>query len=191
MDRRELLGLLGGTGLASLSPGQGPRLDGLIERLRRRISPYRFKALNPHQAATVTALADAIIPPTDTPGAAEAGVPAFIDVIVGEWYDETERTQFLDGLAELDRRSEAEGGPFVELDEQAKVVLLSQVEAEAFARRAAEPDAPTPFWLRFKSLTIYGYYHSPAGSLQELDRPVIPGRFIGCEPLPPARPGAL
>ena len=192
MDRRELLALLGGAGLAGFAcrPDKGPGDPSL--QLAQGGSPYQFKALDAHQAATVAVLVDCIIPATETPGAAAAGVPEFIDVIVGEWYQPDERTQFLAGLTELDQRSAALGtGRFLDLDGGQQVALLETVEAEAFAARKADPKAPTPFWLRLKSLTVYGYYNSAVGSLQELDRPAIPGRFDGCEHLPAARPGGL
>ncbi len=192
MDRRELVSLLGAAGLAGLAcrPDKGGG-DPSLQRAQGG-PPYQFKALDAQQAATVAALVDCIIPATETPGAAEAGVPEFIDVIVGEWYHPDERTQFLAGLAELDRRSAAVGSArFVELGGDKQVALLETVESEAFAAREADPKAPTPFWLRLKSLTVYGYYNSAVGSLQELDRPAIPGRFDGCGPLPAARPGGL
>jgi hypothetical protein len=192
IDRRDLLLLLGGAGLAGLAcRTDSGRTDPTVQRARGR-GTHRFQALDPHQAATVAVLVDCIIPPTDTPGAAEAGVPEFIDVIVGEWYQPDERTQFLAGLAALDRRSDgASGNPFIDLDPGNRAAVLAAVESEAFAARKAAPAAPTPFWLRLKSLTVYGYYTSAVGSTLELDRPAIPGRFDGCEHLPAARPGAL
>lgn len=191
LDRRELLALLGGAGLAGLACRPDAGRDDPMVRRARSGAPHQFTALDPHQAATVAALAECIIPATDTPGAAEAGVAEFVDVIVGEWYDADQRTSFLAGLAELDQRSAALGGPFIELSEATRTTLLTEVEAAAFAARDADPKGPTPFWLRLKSLTVYGYYNSAVGALQELDRPTIPNRFAGCEPLPAARPGAL
>lgn len=192
MDRRELLALLGGAGLAAYAcrPEAGQR-DASIERARRR-GPYDFTALDAGQVAAVSAAAECIIPTTDTPGAIAAGVPEFIDVIVGEWYPPDERATFLSGLAELDARSQAEAGsPLAQLDPVRQAEFLSTVDAEAVAARKANPDAPTPFWIRLKSLTLYGYYRSAPGSLQELDRPAIPGRYEPCGPLPAARPGSL
>lgn len=192
LDRRELMTLLGSAGLAGLACR--PDRSGVDPSLQRAQAgpPYQFKTLDAHQAATVAVLVDCIIPATETPGAAAAGVPGFIDVIVGEWYHPDERAQFLAGLAELDTRSTAVGtARFIELGGEQQLALLETVEAEAFAARKADATAPTPFWLRLKSLTVYGYYNSASGSLQELDRPPIPGRFDGCEHLPAARPGAL
>jgi gluconate 2-dehydrogenase gamma chain len=189
VDRRELLALLAGAGLTGIAC-RGDRGNPTVQAARPG-QPYQFKALDPHQAATVSVVSDCIIPATDTPGATEAGVPEFIDVIVGEWYEPEERTQFLAGLADLDRRSAGQGGRFIELNPEQQVALLAQVETEALAARTANPKAPTPFWIRLKSLTLYGFYTSAAGTLQELDRPMIPGRFDACGPLPAARPGAL
>jgi gluconate 2-dehydrogenase gamma chain len=185
LNRRELLALLGASGLAALACG---------ERLPRagRASQAPPKALTADQAALVAAAAECIIPTTGTPGAVEAGVPAFIDVIVGEWYDPTERAAFLDGLAALDARSVAEAGaPLARLTPAQQADFLTRVDAEVVGQRAANADGPTPFWMRFKSLTLYGYYTSEVGVTEELERPTIPGRFAGCEPLPAARPGAL
>jgi hypothetical protein len=189
MDRRELLALLAGAGLTGLAC-RGDKPNPTVQAARAG-QPYQFKALDPHQAATVSVAGDCIIPTTDTPGATEAGVPEFIDVIVGEWYEPGEREQFLAGLADLDRRSASSGGRFIELNAEQQLAVLSQVESEALAARTANPKSPAPFWVRLKSLTLYGYYTSAAGTLQELDRPTIPGRFDGCEHLPAARPGAL
>jgi len=184
-----LLALLAGAGLAGLAcrPDRG---NPTVEAARPG-QPYQFKALDPHQAATVSVAGDCIIPSTDTPGATEAGVPEFIDVIVGEWYEPAERQQFLAGLADLDARSAPGGGRFVELSPAQQLGVLTQLESEALAARKADPKAPASFWIRLKSLTLYGYYTSSVGTLQELDRPIIPGRFDGCEHLPAARPGAL
>ncbi len=138
MDRRELLALLGGTGLAGFAcrPDKGPG-DPSLQRAQSG-PPYQFKALDAHQAATVAVLVDCIIPATETPGAAAAGVPEFIDVIVGEWYQPDERAQFLAGLSELDQRSAAvRPGRFLDLDNSQQVALLETVEAEAFAARKA------------------------------------------------------
>nr|WP_101760607.1 gluconate 2-dehydrogenase subunit 3 family protein [Oceanicoccus sp. KOV_DT_Chl] len=46
------------------------------------------------QRQLVSMMSERIIPTTDTPGAIAAGVPAFIEEIVFDWYTENERKIF-------------------------------------------------------------------------------------------------
>ena len=48
------------------------------------------------------AIADTIIPNTDTIGAAKAGVASFIELIVDQWMDEVQRASFISGMAAFD-----------------------------------------------------------------------------------------
>ena len=48
--------------------------------------------------ATVTAMADQILPKTDTPGALDVGVPAFIDRMLAGYYTDKERGIIRGGL---------------------------------------------------------------------------------------------
>ena|SRR5438477_12137772 len=68
-------------------------------------SGYALRTLNAHQNDTVVAMIDQIIPATDTPGAKAARVNEFIDVILTEWAVDSERKNFLDGLAAVDKQS--------------------------------------------------------------------------------------
>ena len=78
MDRRELLYrasmLLGG----ALTAGT---VSGILAGCTTSDSPGQPGGgfLSADEMRTVTAMADQIIPRTDTPGAVDAGVPAFID----------------------------------------------------------------------------------------------------------------
>ena len=53
-----------------------------------------LRTLDSHQNATVTAIAEMIIPRTETAGATDVGVNQFIDLILTEWYSDEERDGF-------------------------------------------------------------------------------------------------
>ena len=80
--------------LAGLSPGQ---LAAIMEAGVTSLTARAF--FTSEQREAVDAMAEAIIPTTDTPGASEAGVAEFIEAIVSEWYDAEQREHFMRGLA--------------------------------------------------------------------------------------------
>jgi len=55
-------------------------------------------AFSAPQRSLVAAISECIVPTTDTPGAIAAGVPAFIEMMIADWYQPTDRQEFLDGL---------------------------------------------------------------------------------------------
>jgi len=153
-----------------------------------------LRTLDPHQDATVTAVAELIIPATDTPGAKAAGVNEFIDVLLSDWVTDAQRTSFLAGLTDLDTRARALfGKDFVDGAEADQVRLLTLLEDEALRAKdqPARGEHADPFFHTMKRLTMYGYYTSEIGAKQELHYEIIPGRYGPCEPLQPAggRPG--
>jgi gluconate 2-dehydrogenase gamma chain len=183
MQRREVLRVLGsltaGSMLAPLSPD---RLYALGRETHQRLAQrVRLRILDPHQHQTVATIAELIIPETDTPGARAAGVSEFIDLMVAEWYGEDERARFLEGVAALDRRSQAIiGRLFVEAPASDQEQVLSELEGELFAFRAAGGESGQHFFHQVKHLTLYGYYTSRVGLEQELRWSAVPGRYDPC-----------
>ncbi len=113
-----------------------PTLAGLLGGCRASgdEAAYAFRALDDAQRELATALADLVLPATDTPGASEAGVPAFMDKMLADWYTDEDRTRFLAGLAEVDARAEREHGrAFVRLDAATQTALLTAIDREAYA----------------------------------------------------------
>ena len=99
-------------------------------------------------------LVDAIIPRTGTPGASDAGVPAFIDRRLAA--DPQLAESFRKGMKALDADAQNRfGAAFPGLSPQQQIVLLTSHQEDAFLRS-------------MKELTIDGYYTSEAGLTQEL-----------------------
>ena len=182
MHRRDLLRLLGSAAAAPALAGLSP--DRLLAAARRAHSrAYRrpSRIFDAGESETVATIAELIIPQTDTPGARGAGVPAFIELIVAEWYDPDERERFFEGLAGVDARSRTTfGAEFVLLEVSQQMALLSGLDAEVAALRDAGEEAEEHFFQRMKWLTLYGYYTSEVGLNEELKYETIPGRYDPC-----------
>lgn len=108
----------------------------------------------------VSTLVDAIIPRTDTPGASDVGVPAFIERRLASNPAIAER--FRTGLETLEATAKRQfGATFATLSPKQRTELLT----------VASQDSTTPlgaFFKLAKSLTVDGYYTSKEGLTQEL-----------------------
>src|SRR5690349_18416871 len=107
MDRRELIqrasALLGGTISASAVSGVLAGCTAIPFLPGSGGDPPKATFFTPEESATVLVMADQIIPRTGTPGAVEAGVPAFIDRMLAGYYGDKERKRLREGLARADR----------------------------------------------------------------------------------------
>lgn len=156
MQRREVIRVLGATLTLPFLPRSAEAAIELGERIHRQPGEVPFRTLNAEQQALVTAIAEMIIPETDTPGATSVKVPQFIDLILTEWAGDAEKTAFLAGLGDIDARAAALGAArFVQLSNDRKTELLVMLDAA----RADATGAGHAF-ARLKSLTIYGYFTS-------------------------------
>ena len=189
MTRRQVLQgvvvLLGGvlsSSVASAILGCSPR--------RAARGGWRPRTLTPEQNELVATIAELILPATDTPGAREAGVNEFVDLLLSDWLDAEGRDGFLAGLVEFEEECQARlGRPFLDLSTEEQMALLEPLAAEAAeARRAAaaagltEVDEPS-FFGAMKEMTLAGYYTSEIGMTQELQHLRAAGKYTGCMPL--------
>ncbi|OLC99958.1 MAG: hypothetical protein AUI89_07775 [Gemmatimonadetes bacterium 13_1_40CM_3_65_8] len=178
MNRREVLLLLAGTG-AIPDP-----LLAIGRTVHKRVRAGTLRALDAHQNETVATIAELIIPKTDTPGAREAGVPAFIDVMLADWADDDHRQQFTAGLANVDERARGLfAKDFVACSEAQQTQILTDLDAELARLRDTNSDTSKNFFHDMKWLTLTGYYTSEVGATTELHYRVVPGRYEPCYPL--------
>jgi gluconate 2-dehydrogenase gamma chain len=133
--------------------------------------------LTPAQAAIAGAAADRILPRTDTPGAADVGVPAFLDRFYGEFMTDDEQRLFVAGLDAIDVAATAA--------HRASFASLALAQQDAILRSVAtaqQDQNPSSFGL-LRSTTILGYFSSERVAKDVLNYDPVPGRYDGCIPL--------
>ena len=178
MNRREALLVLAGT---AAIPDQ---LLAIGRSVHERVRAGSLRALTTHQNETVATIAELIIPKTDTPGARDAGVSAFIAVMLADWGDDDQRQMFTAGLANVDERSRtAFGKEFIGCSPAQQSEILQDLDYELAQLRDAKRDTSKNFFGAMKWLTLTGYYTSEVGASSELHYRVVPGRFEPCYPL--------
>jgi hypothetical protein len=124
--------------------------------------------LDANEQGLIAAMAEGIIPATDTPGALGAGVPDFMSMLFSDWLLPDEQTAFRTGLKTFDAASQARfGRSFSNCSQAQQTTLLTEWDHEAAAARRAGPP-PYPPFAQFKALTVVGYYTSEVGQNQEL-----------------------
>ncbi len=198
MDRREVLKFLA---LGAAVPALPSEILAAFRAVHHSlVSTPQLKTLTAHMDATVSAMAELIIPQTDTPGARAVRVNEFIDVILSEWYSDEDRARFLAGLANVDARTQQLfGNGFVEAtpQQQATILeLLGDEMSQAFSAlavaprgyRGSDPEPENNFYFMFRQLVLTGYFTSEAGFTQQLHEEIIPGHYDGCTPAAASAP---
>ncbi len=129
-------------------------------------------------------IADTILPPTSSPGAKEAGVGAFIPVMVKDCYAQDDQKTFVDGLAKLeDAAKEKFGRKFQELDPNERTELLAAIDKQAKDhQRNKTGEDPNHYFHLFKQLTLLGFFTSELGATKALRYVQVPGRYDGDYP---------
>ncbi len=155
--------------------------------------------------STLSAVADTLVPVTDTPGALAADVPASLDAMLANWASPETQEMIVGALGRIDVAAETTTGKrFDALPASERLAFL--VEHEKAALEAAPPpkDAPkrgNPFmarayvvdngYQRLKELVVTLYYVSEIGMTQELVYEHVPGKWVpSLEMTPGMRPFA-
>ena len=127
--------------------------------------------LSPSQLASVAAIAERILPRTDTPGASDVHVAGFIDRMYGEYLGPAERRSLVTGLTELEKSTAASARKaFVQLDAAAQDQVLQGLAT------AKEP-ATREFFRQMRELTVVGYFTSEQVGKSVLHYDPVPGRW--------------
>lgn len=138
--------------------------------------------LSREQIDLLNEIGETIFPATDTPGAKEADVGSFMDVIVADCYTPEDQQVFLEGLSRIQAESTKEFGKrFMQLSATERERLLTRIDREHIDymnnRKTGEP---VHYFRMFKELTLAGYFTSEPGATHFLQYHPAPGRYDGC-----------
>ena len=196
MKRRRAIGVLGGmVGGPLLAPeGAFAELVAWAERVRASARPASGaevaaaqvapSLLTPPRARVLAAMAEVIIPATDTPGASEAGVTDFVAALVDGWLDDDDRDRFLTGLDTVDPAARDRfGTDFADCAPTEQAALVGDLDAD-LTRHRDDPatDETGHFFHDVKRFTLTGYFTSEVGLEAIGYRTTFPA-FEGCAPL--------
>lgn len=177
-SRREALKIIGAVGVTCAFPfsanelyGQHVHSSGEALQEAKPDTPSAPRFFTPAELLVISRLTDLIIPPTETPGAAAAGVPQYIDLVVNE--DPKLQGIFRQGLPRLDAMSESRFSSiaFLQLTEAQQVEILTALSEASEQQSPPKQDVvggDAAFFKAIKSLTADGYYTSRIGLIQEL-----------------------
>jgi hypothetical protein len=175
MERRDLLRAFGAATALALLPH-----DSVAAWARVASGLRPADGLTDAQLALIGALADTIIPRTDTPGATDVAVPSFVNIIVTENYSDAERSAFEAGLDAIDAHAKsARGASFTDLQPDVRAAVVDAIEAAS--DRRVEPNRT--YW-RLKGLIVHGYFTSEPVMKRVLKVEIMPGKFDGAAPMP-------
>lgn len=189
-DRRSVLARIGFLlGTAAASTISLPALAKDALKPKAYLAPATFDLL--------TAVADTIVPRTDTAGAVDAGVPTSFDALLVNWAAPNRRYELTQALARIDFQAKAQHGKgFTELDPQTRHAFLTAYDAAAlkvlpgkppsgFAALLAGPRYTDAGYGKVKELIVLLYYLSEPALTQELTYVHAPGEWKPSIPVTP------
>jgi hypothetical protein len=172
MDRRDLLKLIAAaTGCALVG------MEGAIA------APGAHTPFSKRDLAMLDEIAETIIPRTDTPGARDAAVGAFIARYAQACYDPAQLRSLQQGIGTLDARMRAQArGGFLHATPAQRQALLTSVDLEARKHAKEAGQAAPHYFTLMKQLTLLGFFTSEPGSTRVLRYRPVPGKYKGCVP---------
>jgi hypothetical protein len=151
-------------------------------------------AFSKEDIAFLNEVAETILPATQTPGAKEAKVGEFMQVMVTDCYEAKDQKIFMEGIKKLDEASKKMNNKsFMESDATGRHNLLVALDKEAkeVAAKAAEEKQKNPnekkeadkhYFAMMKELTLTGFFTSEVGATKALRYVAVPGKFVGSYP---------
>lgn len=175
IDRRKALQyaayIAGGTLSGSIIAGvmSGCKTDPTVS-----MDAFKPKFLSVDQHRLLAEATERILPATDSPGAKDAKVSQFIDLMLKDVYKEEEQKDFITGLDALEADAKA--------SHNKAFADCAPKEMDALLTKAMQQEDAS-FFETLKQLTITGFFTSEEGATKVLNFKPVPGEWRGCMPL--------
>jgi len=138
-----------------------------------------LKFLKADQYLVIAEIAEIMLPKTETSGAKDVGVPAFIDVALDAIYDTESKDRFNTGYADFTKAAGAGGKPFLEQEPAARAAFVKTSLETALS---GDHD-PKPFILMTRELALLGYFTTQPGITENMTYEAVPTVYHGCVPV--------
>jgi hypothetical protein len=125
---------------------------------------------------SIIAVAETIIPATDTPGAKELSVYVFLLKMLNDCYEPNVQTEFITGLGMLDKTAQTR---FNENLGDCTPAQLNELLTEIGNKKEGFQKVEQSFYWMMKELTIQGYTSSEYVMTNFYKYQQVPGRFYG------------
>jgi hypothetical protein len=120
----------------------------------------------------IEGITDALLPATSTPGALDAKVPFFLDLVVKNCLAKVDQQSIKDGLRQMNDKEK-----FSSLSSAEKLNVIKKIDEGAF-----KDDASTSWFRIVKKLSLIGYFTSQEGMTKALSYVKVPGDYKACIP---------
>jgi hypothetical protein len=173
MRRRDLLSLIAAATGCAFVGGSGPAAAAPAGPL-----------FTPQDVALFDEVAETILPRTDTPGAKDANLGAFMATYSQACYTPEQLASLKSGVGALNREMQKRFGvDFLRATPAQRTAALLEIDREARAYALAPGrawDGKAPHWFTLmKQLTLYGFFTSEPGATKVARYRPVPGKYIG------------
>jgi hypothetical protein len=150
--------------------------------------------LSAPQVALLSAVADTIVPVTDTPGALAAKVPELVEAMLRDWAAPASRAAIVGALDRIEVAATTKAGKsFAALPADERLALLKAHESASLKPvPGGKPDSLSPLpavadpgYAKLKELIVVLYYQSETALTTELVYEHAPGKWQPSIPVTP------
>ncbi len=138
--------------------------------------------LSAKQEDLLAEIVETLIPTTDTPGAKELKVHAYVHKMVADCFEEDAQQALVKGLNQVEKLSDKKyNKAFAAASMEERTAILEQMSQ-------TEGTDQKEFFGLVKGLTIQGYMTSEYMMTNITKYEMVPGRYLGCVPVQSSTP---